>query len=258
MPCGIRKELREMKIIETDWNWRGALSERARTDYIALHHAEASTCTARQVDEWHKSNGWIGIGYHFFVRKDGSIYRGRPLDKLGAHVQGMNNRSVGICAEGAYSRETMPFAQKKAIAELIDYLKTNYYPNARIVGHKEIGSSDCPGSNYPLEELKNYKAILNKESDDLTMTQYEELKNRIAAVESENSKLKDAMGGTYIYNYIDDNMPDWARDDVKWCADNGIIEGTGEGFALNHTKLWVLVVLHRAIKLVCKLMNVKI
>ena len=70
-------------IISPKWHWNGTLANRTRTDYIALHHAEASTCTAAQVDEWQKSNGWSGIGYHFFVRKDGSIYRGRQRAETG-------------------------------------------------------------------------------------------------------------------------------------------------------------------------------
>ncbi len=149
-----------MNIIEPKWNWNSGLSKRSSTKYIALHHAEASSCSVYDVDAWHKQNGWSGIGYHFFVRKNGEIYRGRPLDSLGAHVQGMNDCSLGICAEGSYMKETMPQVQKKAIAELIDYLKTKFYPNAQIVGHREIGSSDCPGTNFPLDELKNYKSLL--------------------------------------------------------------------------------------------------
>lgn len=149
-----------INIIKPDLNFTGDFSSRARTDYITLHHAEWSKCSVYDVHAVHKQNGWIGIGYHFFVRKDGTIYSGRPIWALGAHVQGKNNCSIGICAEGAYMTETMPSAQKKAIAELIDYIKTNYYPNAKIVGHREIGSSDCPGSKFPLEELKNYKSII--------------------------------------------------------------------------------------------------
>ncbi len=91
-----------MNIIETNWNWRGDLINRPRTDYIALHHAQAVRCSAADVDLWHKERGWSGIGYHFLVRKDGRIYRGRPLNKMGAHVSGMNNCSIGICAEGSY------------------------------------------------------------------------------------------------------------------------------------------------------------
>lgn len=155
-----------VKIIETNWNWASALSDRPRTDYIVLHHAEATVCSAIDVDSWHKSNGWSGIGYHFFVRKNGDIYRGRPLNKMGAHVSGMNSRSIGICAEGSYMKEVMPQTQKKAICELLVYLKDNFYPMAVIVGHKEIGSSDCPGANYPLEEIRNnYRTIAGETTE---------------------------------------------------------------------------------------------
>ena len=149
-----------MKIIETNIKWVKPLSKRPRTDYIVLHHAEASKCTVEQVDSWHKQKDWSGIGYHFFVRKDGTIYRGRPLDTMGAHVSGMNSVSIGICAEGSYTTETMPAAQKKAICELLVYLKDKHYPLASIVGHREIGNSDCPGKKYPLDDIRNnYRKI---------------------------------------------------------------------------------------------------
>ena len=203
-------------IISPKWHWNGTLANRTRTDYIALHHAEASTCTAAQVDEWHKSNGWSGIGYHFFVRKDGSIYRGRPLTAMGAHVSGMNDCSIGICAEGKYSTETMPDAQKRAICRLLVHLKDNYYPNAKIVGHKEIGDSDCPGRNYPLEDIKqNYRAYAGEEG--LTVTQYEELKGEINGLKP------------MIYDYVDDNMPEWAKPTVQKLLDKGILVGDDKG-----------------------------
>lgn len=236
-----------MKIIETSWNWNSGLSGRSKTDYIALHHAEASSCSAVVVDKWHKSNGWSGIGYHFFVRKNGSIYRGRPLDKMGAHVSGMNNCSIGICAEGNYMNETMPFVQKKAICELLVYLKGKY-PDARIVGHREIGDSNCPGTNYPLEDIKrNYAKYAGSEDDNM-----EELEKRIKVLEDKLNKPE------MIYNYVDKNMPEWARESVQWLMDKGILAGTGDGLGLNDAKLWTCVVLHRAIKFVAKLMGVKI
>lgn len=188
-----------MNIIETSWNWNGALSRRSSTKYIALHHAEASSCTVQQIDDWHKGNGWCGIGYHFFVRKNGEIYRGRPIWAVGSHVQGMNSCSIGICAEGSYMRETMPAAQKKAIAELLDYLKTEHYPNAEIVGHREIGSSDCPGTNYPLAELKEYKKLLNKE-EDFDMSILKELADKHG-----EDAVKDAVESIII-----------ARQDEQW------------------------------------------
>ena len=252
-----------MNIIETAWNWNSGLSRRSSTEYIALHHAEASKCTAQQIDDWHKSNGWSGIGYHFFVRKDGTIYRGRPIWAVGAHVQGMNSKSIGICAEGAYMTETMPEAQKRAIAELLDYLKANYYPNAKIVGHREIGSSNCPGDNYPLEELKNYKSLL-KEDEPMTAEERKKFNALVNEVErlteksykqaEEIEKLKNPM----IYNYIDGNMPEWAHEGVQFCLDKGIIQGTGKGLGLNDNKLWFCTAIMRAVKFVAKLMKVQV
>ena len=231
-----------MNIIETNWDWNGGLSRRSSTEYIALHHAEAVTCTAKQIHEWHKSNGWSGIGYHFFVRKNGEIYRGRPLWAVGAHVQGMNHCSIGICAEGDYHNRdrVMPETQKQAIKELITYLK-GIYPEAKIVGHREIGDSNCPGKYYPLKEMKNYPyreqegAMTEEEKNKLhaideSLTHLYQIADRIA--ESIN-KIENPM----IYNYIDDNMPEWAREGVKWCVDNGIIKGTADGLGLDDKDL---------------------
>nr|WP_243240285.1 N-acetylmuramoyl-L-alanine amidase [[Clostridium] hylemonae] len=88
------------------------MSRRSATKLIILHHAEASNCTVQDIHRWHKNNGWAGIGYHFLVRKDGSIYRGRPEWAVGAHASGSNSDSIGICFEGAYMTETMPAARQ--------------------------------------------------------------------------------------------------------------------------------------------------
>ena len=222
-----------MNIIKTDWKWNGTLSKRAATEYIVLHHAEAVSCTARQVDEWHNSHGWAGIGYHFFVRKDGSIYEGRPLWALGAHVQGKNNISIGICAEGDYHNhdKIMPQAQKSAIKQLIAYLK-GLYPNAAIVGHGEIGESNCPGRYYPLAEMKN----CGKEDEPMTPTEREKFNGLVNAVSDLADKI-DKLTNPMIYNYVDDNMPQWAREGVQWCIDHGIITGTGDGLGLDDRDL---------------------
>lgn len=205
-----------MNIIEVAYKWNGGFAQRNRTDYITLHHAEAVKCTPADIHSWHLSNGWTGIGYHFFVRKDGTIYRGRPLNVVGAHVSGMNNCSIGICAEGDYhsKNKTMPQAQFNAIVELCKYLKTNYYPNAKIVGHREIGSSNCPGQYYPLNNIKQAVATntVITESEELTMTQYEELKQ---------TKQDKPM----VYDYMDANMPDWAKPTIQKLMNKGALVG---------------------------------
>lgn len=142
-----------MQVIETNLQFNGPLSYRSRTDYIVLHHAEALNASAEDVHRWHLNNGWIGIGYNYYVRKDGSVYRGRPRNAIGAHCQGYNSISVGVCAEGDYENESMPPEQWQAILELVEELK-QIYPGVHVVGHRELNATACPGRYYPLEEIK--------------------------------------------------------------------------------------------------------
>lgn len=141
-----------LKIIEQTYKWNGSLTKRAATKYIILHH-RAGNGDVQSIHNTHLKNGWSGIGYHFYVRKDGSVYRGRPIDKVGAHCTGYNDKSVGICFEGNFESETMSATQKKVGQELISYLK-NLYPSAEIKRHKDFNSTACPGKNFPLEAIK--------------------------------------------------------------------------------------------------------
>jgi N-acetyl-anhydromuramyl-L-alanine amidase AmpD len=135
---------------------------------IVLHHAEASVCSIYDIHTWHLEKGWSGCGYHYFVRKDGSIYRGRPESAQGSHCPGQNITSIGICAEGNYMSEEMPLIQKLRIMELIKDIKSRYNIE-KIVGHGEVYATSCPGTKYPLSEIKkgeismkDYKQILTE------------------------------------------------------------------------------------------------
>ncbi|WML33232.1 N-acetylmuramoyl-L-alanine amidase [Clostridium sp. OS1-26] len=150
-----------MNIIESDLQFRSNISYGNKPDSIVEHHAEAKSCTIEEIHQWHLDNGWAGCGYHFFVRKDGSIYRGRPEDAIGSHCPGMNNHSIGICAEGDYMTETMPASQKQSLIELGIYIK-NKYGIKNVYGHKECFQTSCPGTNYPLQDIKD--SILSGQS----------------------------------------------------------------------------------------------
>jgi N-acetyl-anhydromuramyl-L-alanine amidase AmpD len=143
--------------------FRSILKKRKATNLIVLHHAEASVCTVDRIHSWHLDNGWAGIGYHFLVRKDGSIYQGRPIDTEGAHCLGFNEASIGICAEGNFETETMSEAQKNAIIDLLKHIE-GIYPACTIVGHREKNATSCPGKNYPLEEIKKGEVNINIET----------------------------------------------------------------------------------------------
>lgn len=144
-----------MQIIESNLSFK-SLSNLGTVKRIILHHAEASNCTVQDIHRWHLNNGWAGCGYHFFVRKDGTIYRGRPENKLGAHTANHNTGSLGICFEGAYNTETMNEIQIKAGQELITYLCDKHgLLKANVYKHKDFNSTDCPGANFPFENIQN-------------------------------------------------------------------------------------------------------
>ena len=145
-----------MNIIETNLEFK-AMDTRTKTERIILHHADAKNCSAEDIHRWHLANCWAGAGYHFLVRKDGSVYRLRPEDKVGAHAYGSNYNSIGICFEGNFMEEDMPEAQKQAGKELVAYLKDKY--NITVVqAHRDVCATSCPGDKFPFTEIANYEA----------------------------------------------------------------------------------------------------
>lgn len=145
-----------MQINEVNYKWNGTLIKRVKTEMIVLHHAAAKSCTAEQVHQWHLKNGWIGIGYNFFVRRDGKIFRGRPEDTVGSHAKGYNSKSIGICFEGDYTVQNMTTAQLEAGKELVAYLKNKYKIN-NVKKHSDLMATSCPGKNFPFDEIANAK-----------------------------------------------------------------------------------------------------
>lgn len=132
--------------------FKGRLSKRSSTVLIFLHHA-AGDGSVLAIHNAHLALGWSGIGYNFYVRKDGSVWKGRGLDTVGAHAGGnYNSRSVGICAEGNFQKEFMFEAQKQSLIELLAYVWSEY-PQAKVVGHKDMDYTACPGRNYPFGEI---------------------------------------------------------------------------------------------------------
>lgn len=142
-----------MKINNANIKFVRSLSKRSKTTAIVLHHAAASKCSVHDVHSWHLANGWAGIGYHFFVRKDGSVWQGRPLDKTGAHANGANSYSIGICFEGDFTRETMPAVQLATGKELVSYVKSKYPSITRVLRHKEVCATTCPGDKFPFAQI---------------------------------------------------------------------------------------------------------
>ena len=130
----------------------GPLENRFVTDCIVVHHigmANNDDVSAETVHQWHLNNGWSGIGYHFLIRKDGTIEEGRPLGTVGAHVYGENRHTVGINLVGNFESAVPTEAQKTAAAHLIASLCTVYQLDpvweSTIKGHCDLNATACPG-----------------------------------------------------------------------------------------------------------------
>jgi N-acetylmuramoyl-L-alanine amidase len=103
---------------------------------------------AAMVNEWHLERGWSGIGYHYFIKRDGQIEIGRPLETQGAHCSGHNADSIGICYAGGCDEDMNPEdnrteEQKESILLLLEVLK-NIFPQASIHGHRDFSDKECP------------------------------------------------------------------------------------------------------------------
>ena len=111
---------------------------------------DISTETIRK---WHTSppRNWSDIGYHFVILNDGcgTVERGRPIWKQGAHTRG-HNQTIGICYIGGLvngePEDTMTDLQECAFFELVDKLRDIFGP-VTIHGHNEFSNKACPSFN---------------------------------------------------------------------------------------------------------------
>lgn len=142
-----------MNIINGDLSFKDGLSYGNNPKMIVLHHADAVNCSIEDIHRWHLENGWSGCGYHYFVRKDGTVYIGRDEKAIGAHCLNYNAISIGICAEGNFSLEAMEEVQYNALIQLTKSILNKYGIN-KIYGHFELYSTDCPGCKFPLDTIE--------------------------------------------------------------------------------------------------------
>ena len=105
----------------------------------------------------HRKRGFYTIGYHFYIRKDGTITQHRYLNEVGAHCRNFNSYSIGICYEGGYDARWQPTdtrtaQQKDAMGRLIGWLR-EVFDRAKVVGHRDMPgvNKHCPCFEAELE-----------------------------------------------------------------------------------------------------------
>lgn len=124
-----------------------------KIDYIVVHSSaspEGREDTVEDIHRWHKARGFKDIGYHFIIELDGIVFEGRPISQQGAHVKGFNKNSIGVCYIGGTSndrdrkpKDTRTPEQKPSLRKLLSDLK-DMFPNAKIVGHRDLTATACP------------------------------------------------------------------------------------------------------------------
>lgn len=132
------------------------LTARKRTEYIAVHCSASKpdpATDAKVIDRWHRQRGFLMIGYHYVIKTDGTVEKGRDEDAIGAHVEGFNSVSIGICMVGGVDENgptgkpvnNFTDAQFDSLAKLLKQLKDKY-PLGQIQGHRDFHNvaKACP------------------------------------------------------------------------------------------------------------------
>lgn len=102
--------------------------------------------SAAVIDAWHKQRGWAGIGYHFFIRKDGTLEKGRDIEKVPAAQEGNNTGTIAICLHGL-EREKFTEAQFNTLRALCTQIDRAYGRGINRItfhGHCEVAAKACP------------------------------------------------------------------------------------------------------------------
>lgn len=127
-----------------------------KIDTIIIHCAATypnMDIGVKEIRQWHvRDNGWSDIGYHYVIRRNGTVEQGRPLTIPGAHCAGRNARSIGVCLVGGL--EKIPSGKSISTANytdtqwtaLCDLVRTlhNAYPDADVRGHQDFAAKACP------------------------------------------------------------------------------------------------------------------
>lgn len=150
---------------------------------IILHCSDSLWGCAREIDQWHKSRGWSGIGYHYVVQNgiptfshmknahvipalDGSIECGRYLDddkfisdvERGAHAFGYNSQSIGICMIGVDRFTELQMDRTKRL--ILDLILNYRISIEDVMGHCETQSGREQKKTCPNIDMADFRMVL--------------------------------------------------------------------------------------------------
>jgi len=124
-----------------------------RTINLFVVHCSATredcTLSPEALDVMHRCRGFNGTGYHYYIRKDGTLYLTRSLERIGAHAKGFNAHSIGICYEGGLDcrgrpADTRTPAQRATLRQLVTDLDLSPDLNGNGEIEPEEWIKQCP------------------------------------------------------------------------------------------------------------------
>lgn len=224
-------------------------------------------------------NGWADIAQQFTICPDGTIITGRSLNSAPAGITGANTGAICIENLGNFDRggDNMTASQKEAIVTVVGELLKRFGLSTGAVtyhawwtasggslGDYVAGRSakTCPGTAFFGGNTKaafeaNLKPLIENYMNGnggLTMTQYDELKTLIESKNTIINKMGQEIAALQaavntremVYNYIDENMPDYYRPTIQKLVGSGKLKGNENGeLMLTEDMMRILTILDR-------------
>lgn len=152
-------------------NWQVPPTARPSIQWLTIHcsatHA-GQDIDAAEIRRWHQAKGWQDIGYHWVIKRDGTLEIGRPAEQTGAHVYGHNPGNLGICLIGGCDKQLQPqdnftLAQRKTLFTLIAELQARYALTDEQVKPHHAWSSHkaCPVINLHATDFATHQTGSN-------------------------------------------------------------------------------------------------
>ena len=147
-----------------------------------IHWTETHTdknIGSEEINKYHLELGLDGIGYHYVIRRDGSIQRARPVNTKGQHapINNHDERSIGVVfvgginvPSGTPNPENFLSAQSLTRSQLntFDHFCRAFYavfPGGQIVGHSEIDEEEVDPGFEVINYVENVFGKTSKFTD---------------------------------------------------------------------------------------------
>lgn len=213
--------------------------------FAVVVHNTANDASARDEIAYMLNNSDY-TSYHYAV-DDREAVQAIPENRTAWHAgDGMGDGNMhGIGVEICYSRsggERFLQAEENAAELIAGILKRYGWDLSHVTKHRDYSGKYCPHRTLDMGWERFLKKVEEK-MEGLTVTQYEELKGMLQGLDKRLATLE----GKMIYNYIDKNMPDWARPTIQKMVDKKLLVGDEQGrLGLTDEMLRTYVIMDRA------------